>query len=703
MPNHLRQETSPYLLQHADNPVDWYPWGDEALQRARDEDKPIFLSIGYSACHWCHVMAHESFEDEDVARIMNDHFVNVKVDREERPDLDQLYMSAVQAMTGGGGWPMSVFLTPEGEPFYGGTYFPPQPRYNMPSFPQVLRSIAQAWADRREELVQGGRRLAQALQEQATVAATQGQTALEPDTLHAAFQGLAQQFDATHGGWGGAPKFPQPMVLEFLLRYYTVTGNEQALAMVTQTLDAMARGGMYDQLGGGFHRYSVDERWLVPHFEKMLYDNSQLARVYLHAWQLTGNEFYRTIAQETLDYVAREMRSPEGAFYSTQDADSEGKEGKFFVWTLDEIRDVLGEEADEFIDAYGVKPGGNWEGKNILELTGTLEQREKLAEARAKLFGTREARVHPARDEKVLTSWNGLMLAAFAEAAAAFALTDDSPARGDRYRRIAEENAEFLLHHLQSDTGRLFHTWKASPEPVEGAEPVKGGAEGSDGVAKVDGFLEDYANLAEGLLALYQATFDPRWYQAAHDLVDSAVAHFWVAGEGFYDTAADAEELIARPRDLQDNATPSGNSMMATVLLKLSDLAMTHRYAEVARENLAAVRRFLAQAPLGFGQWLVALDYALSRPFEIAIVGSPDDEATRRLLVAATSGFRPHQVVAYGPAGQEAPAVPLLEDRDLVDGPSGEDRQPAAYVCRDFVCQAPVTEPEALQRVLEAA
>jgi hypothetical protein len=483
------------------------------------------------------------------------------------------------------------------------------------------------------------------------------------------------------------------MVLEFLMRYYVITGNEQALSMVTQTLDAMARGGMYDQLGGGFHRYSVDRRWLVPHFERMLYDNAQLARVYLHAWQLTGNEFYRTITQETLDYVAREMRSPEGAFYSTQDADSEGQEGKFFVWTIDEIRDVLGDQADEFIEAYGVKPGGNWEEKNILELTRTLEQREKLASARAKLFGRREARVQPGRDDKVLTSWNGLMLAAFAEAAATFALADGAsraPSAGDRYRRIAEENAEFLLHHLQTDAGHLFHTWKA--------------AEGGDGLAKVDGFLEDYAHLAEGLLALYQATFDPRWYQAAHNVVDAAVARFWVTGVGFYDTAEIAsdgtERLIARPRDLQDNATPSGNSMMATALLKLSDLAMTHRYAELARENLAAVQDYMARAPLGFGQWLVALDYALGRPFEIAIVGPPGDEVTRQLLGAAMSGYRPHQVVAYGPPAQgqgtgPAPAVPLLEDRDLVNG------RPAAYVCRDFACQAPVTEPEALQAQLQ--
>jgi uncharacterized protein YyaL (SSP411 family) len=554
MPNRLASETSPYLLQHAGNPVEWYPWGEEALRTAREQDKPIFLSIGYSACHWCHVMAHESFEDERVAQIMNEHFVNIKVDREERPDLDQIYMAAVQALTGSGGWPMSVFLTPEGEPFYGGTYFPPQPRYGMPSFPQVLTAIAQAWDTRREELVRGGRQLAQALQEQTSAASATRDAALEPETLHAAYQVLTRQFDAQNGGWGGAPKFPQPMVLEFLLRYHAITGNEQALEMVTKTLDKMARGGMYDQLGGGFHRYSVDDHWLVPHFEKMLYDNAQLARVYLHAWQVTGDLFYRTIVEETLDYVAREMRGPEGGFYSTQDADSEGEEGKFFVWTGGEIRRVLGDEAESFMAAYGVKPGGNWEGKNILALQeaaplgGTLKERAALAPARARLFSARQARVHPGRDEKVLTSWNGLMLAAFAEAAAAFVLagtlSPGASTQGERYRRIAEENAEFLLHHLQTDSGRLFHTWKD---------------QGKEGQAKVDGFLEDYAHLAEGLLALYGATFHPRWYQAAHNIVDAAIAHFWVPSNasgiaGFYDTASDSEKLITRPRDLQDNA-----------------------------------------------------------------------------------------------------------------------------------------------------
>jgi uncharacterized protein YyaL (SSP411 family) len=459
MPNRLANETSPYLLQHADNPVDWFPWGEEALQRARDEDKPIFLSIGYSACHWCHVMAHESFEDDGIAQVLNDHYVNIKVDREERPDLDRIYMNAVQALTGGGGWPMSVFLTPDGHPFYGGTYFPPQPRYGMPSFTQVLRAIIDGWRDRRAELISSGQGLVEAIERQNTVNSGHRRTDLHRDTLYSAFRALQQRFDRVYGGWGEAPKFPQPMALEFLLRFHHNTGDTDALDMVTRTLEAMARGGMYDQLGGGFHRYSVDDRWLVPHFEKMLYDESQLARVYLHAWQVTGNDFFRTITEEILDYVVREMTDPAGGFYSTQDADSEGEEGKFFVWTPDEIRDVLGEEADAFMTTYGVTRHGNFEGKNILEFVGDIEQRPALAEAR--------------------------------EAARAL--------NRDDYRRVAERNADFLLRELRQENGRLVRTWKACPEQVEGA-----------GETKLNGYLEDYSYLVEGLLELYQTTFEPR-------------------------------------------------------------------------------------------------------------------------------------------------------------------------------------------------
>ncbi len=668
MPNHLANETSPYLLQHADNPVDWYPWGEEALRKAKAEDKPIFLSIGYSACHWCHVMAHESFEDPDIAAVMNEHFVNIKVDREQRPDLDRIYMSAVQALTGRGGWPMSVFLTPEGQPFYGGTYFPPQSRYGMPAFPEVLLAVADAWRNRRQELLEGSGQLTAAIARQMAAGPQGGEATLRPETVESAFQNMQRAFDRTHGGWGGAPKFPQPMALEFLLRYHHTTGAHRALDMVTQTLDAMARGGMYDQIGGGFHRYSVDERWLVPHFEKMLYDNAQLARVYLHAWQVTGEPFYRTIAEETLDYVAREMVDPAGGFYSTQDADSEGEEGKFFVWTPDEIHQVLGDEADRFMEAYGVTEGGNFEGKNILELKGGLEDRESLAPARRALFEAREARVHPGRDDKVLASWNGLMLAAFAEAARALDRDD--------YRGIAERNADFLLSELRTADGRLVHTWK-------------------DGRAAFNGYLEDYAHLIEGLIELYQTTFAPRWIGAARELADTMIEHFSASDGGFFDTSDDHEALIVRPRELQDNAVPSGNAMAAFGLLRLGGLALEPRYLELARASLGSMQDLLAQHPLGFGQWLIGLDYALSRPREVALVGEPGAPDTRALVEVACGGYRPHQVVALGAADGAPPAVPLLENRERVDG------RATAYVCVDFACRAPVTEPEALKKLIE--
>jgi len=697
MPNRLANETSPYLLQHADNPVDWYPWGEEALQKAKAEDKPIFLSIGYSACHWCHVMAHESFEDEGVAAVLNEHYVSIKVDREERPDLDRIYMNAVQAMTGSGGWPMSVFLTPEGQPFYGGTYFPPTPRYGMPSFSQVLAAVADGWRNRRQELIESGQRLVAALEQQSAI--RQGvkredvkSEELRPETVESAFRNLQQGFDRAHGGWGNAPKFPQPMAIEFLLRYHHVTGASQALQMASQTLEAMARGGMYDQLGGGFHRYSVDDHWLVPHFEKMLYDNAQLARVYLHAWQVTGNPFYRTITEEILDYVAREMTDGSttpvlseaeglttgaaGGFYSTQDADSEGVEGKFFVWTPDEIRDLLESEADAFMAAYGVSQQGNastgsahgFEGKNILEFVGDVGQRAELAEARRKLFVAREQRVHPGRDEKVLTSWNGLMLAAFAEAARVL----DS----GYYQEVAVRNAEFLLHELMTDDGRLFHSWK-------------------EGKAKQNGFLEDYGYLIEGLLELYQTTFDPRWYQAARDLAEVMIAHFGAPDGGFFDTSDDHERLITRPRELQDNAVPSGNAMAAYVLLRLAGLAGEPRYAELAQAALGPMQPLLARYPLGFAQWLIALDYALAHPREIAIVGAPEAADTRALMDVCTAGYRPHQIVALGHPDPEASTVPLLQDRGQIEG------RATAYVCVDFSCRAPVTDPDALQALLK--
>jgi hypothetical protein len=660
MTNQLAGESSRYLQQHADNPVAWYPWGEEAFEKARREDKPIFLSIGYSACHWCHVMAHESFEDEETARLLNEHFVSIKVDREERPDLDRIYMSAVQALTGGGGWPMSVFVTPKGEPFYGGTYFPKEPRYGMPSFKQVLTAVAEAWENRREELLGSADQVTEALQRREGVGGEA--EVLHPETLDVAVRALRQQFDSVEGGWGGAPKFPQPMILEFLLRYYRTTEDARTLAMVSQTLDKMARGGIYDQLGGGFHRYSVDDHWLVPHFEKMLYDNALLTRAYLHAWQLTGEPLFRAVVEETLDYILREMTSPEGGFYATQDADTEGEEGKFYVWTPQEIREVLGEEAERFMEHYGVTEVGNFEERNILTFEGSFEEREALADARRKLFEAREERVQPGRDEKVLVSWNGLMLTAFAEAARALERED--------YRQAAERNADFLLEELRTPEGRLWHVWK-------------------EGEAKVPGFLDDYTHLIQGLLALYQTTFAPRYYSAAHELLQEVLAHF-DAGTGFYDTADDAEDLIVRPKELQDNAVPSGNAMAVTVLLELAHFGADPRYADLARASLRSVQTMLARYPLGFGQWLVALDAALARHRDVAVAGDLGDEALWTLVEVARRGYRPHRVVAAGPGN----VPPLLAGRETISG------EPAAYVCIGESCRAPVTEPGALQALL---
>ena len=661
MRNQLAGELSRYLQQHADNPVDWVPWGEAAFEKARREDKPIFLSIGYSACHWCHVMAHESFEDEATAALLNAHFVSIKVDREERPDLDRIYMGAVQALTGQGGWPMSVFLTPDGEPFYGGTYFPKTPRYGMPAFTQVLRAIAEAWSSRRDELLEGGVRLAQALREQAAGAATEA-GALSTATLEQAYHTLRRSFDATHGGWGGAPKFPQPMILEFLLHYHHTTGDSEALHSVTRTLEAMARGGIYDQLGGGFHRYAVDATWLTPHFEKMLYDNALLVPVYLHAWQVTGEPLFRAIVEETLDYVLREMTAPEGGFYATQDADSEGEEGKFFVWTPEQVRDALNGPATRFLALYGVTEVGNFEGRNILTFGGTTEERAAIAGARRTLFEARSRRIQPGRDEKVLTSWNGLMLRAFAEAARVLDRED--------YRRAAARNADFLLQTLRRPDGRLWHVWQA-------------------GAAKVEGFLEDYAHLAWGLLALYQSTFAPRYYGAAQALMEHVLRNFR-AEVGFYDTAADGPTLLVRPKEVQDNAVPSGNAVAAMVLLELARLSHEPRYAELAHASLRAVQPLLARYPLGFGQWLNALDAALATGVEIAIVGNPTAEDSRALLRLAQAGYNPHRLIAAG-AGD---VPPLLARRPLLEG------RATAYICRGATCLPPTPDPAVLRALL---
>ncbi|HZQ09221.1 MAG TPA: thioredoxin domain-containing protein, partial [Anaerolineae bacterium] len=667
--NRLAQESSPYLLKHAHNPVDWYAWGQEALNKAKQEDKPIFLSIGYSSCHWCSVMEGESFEDEATARFMNENFINIKVDREERPDLDSIYMNAVVALTGQGGWPMSVFLTPDGRPFYGGTYFPKTRRYGMPAFMDVLQGIANAWKTQRAEIEQNGGELKRALAESGVPRGAQ-ELPLTEQTLELAVNRLVQTFDSEHGGWGGAPKFPQPMTLEFLIRIYTQTHDELLLKMITLTLNKMARGGMYDQLGGGFHRYSTDDLWLVPHFEKMLYDNAQLARVYLHAYQITGEEFYKRITTEILDYVVREMTDPNGGFYSSQDADSEGHEGKFFVWTPEEIRSALGgsasgllivskqpttdtNDAQLFMDAYGVTAQGNFEGKNILHRVrdddvlaamhglDVADVERKLKEARQKLFHARERRVKPARDEKILTGWNGLMLAAFAEAARVLKRED--------YKRIAERNAEFLLNNLQDEGGRLKRSYK-------------------DGQARLNGYLEDYANLAEGLLTLYETTFDEKHFVAARELVEQILAHFGDARGGFFDTSDDHENLVVRPKDVQDNATPSGSAMAALVLFKLSAYTGDGRYMDAGEYALAPLQPVLAQAPTGFAWWLCALDFVLTPPKEIAIITpcllgegqGVRDEGAKELLDVVFGKYRPNQVVAWKRIGAES-AIPLLE------------------------------------------
>ncbi len=658
MPNRLIRETSPYLRQHAENPVDWYPWGEEALEKARREEKPIFLSIGYAACHWCHVMAHESFEDPETAALLNEHFVPVKVDREERPDLDAIYIQAVQMLTGSAGWPLSVFLTPDGRPFFGGTYFPPVPRYGMPAFRDVLRAVAEAWRERRAEILEGSAQIARAIHRQMAAQPAQGE--LTPATLEEAVRRLQAEFDPVHGGWGGAPRFPQPMILEFLLRRH-VAGDPRALPMVTRTLEAMARSGLYDQLGGGFHRYSVDDRWLVPHFEKMLYDNALLARVYLHAHQVTGDPLLRAVAGETLDFILRELANPAGGFYATLDADSEGEEGKFYLWTTEEVRAALGADADRFFALYGVTPAGNFEGKNILTFGGTWEERVETADLR-RLWEVRERRVRPARDEKVLTSWNGLALAALADGARILGRED--------YRAAAEKNARFLLEHLRRPDGRLWHVW-------------------AGGQARIAGFLDDYTHLADGLLALYEATFDPRWYRAAADLAEGIQAHF-AAPVGFYDTADDHESLVVRPRNLQDNAVPSGNAVAAFLLLRLAALSARPDLADRARESLKEVQPLLARYPLAFGQWLIALDFALADPWEVAVVGDLEAADTRALL-AVLSGYRPHRVVAAGPPGTP---VPLLAGRPMLSG------RATAYPCRGGVCREPITDPERLGLLL---
>ena len=673
--NRLINETSPYLLQHAHNPVDWYPWGPEALERSRTEDKPILLSIGYSACHWCHVMEHESFENEAIAQLMNDNFVCIKVDREERPDLDSIYMNAVQMLTGHGGWPMTMFLTPELKPFYGGTYYPPEDRRGMAGFPRVLAAIADSYKNRRSEILASADAITAELKKSDRFIASNEM--LTTDVLNTAFSALSGSFDDTHGGFGGAPKFPPSMTLMFLLRHHKRTNSAEALNMVETTLQKMAGGGMYDHLGGGFARYSVDARWLVPHFEKMLYDNALLTRVYLYAYQQTKTPLYRRVVEETLEYVIRDMIDPSGGFYSSEDADSEGEEGKFYVWKRAEVLSILGENDGEvFCEFFDVTETGNFEhGSSILNTPRSLEQfaseKGKSVDALAatlnagkrRLFNAREGRVRPGRDDKTLAAWNGLMLTAFAEAANILGRDD--------YRAVAVRNAEFIRTHLMKD-GRLLRTYKA-------------------GQAKLNGYLEDYAFVIEGLLAVYEATFELRFFALACELTDTMIARFWDEQEGgFYFTSVDHEALITRTKDYFDNATPSGNSVAAMALLKLGVLTRQQDYTRRAVAILRALRPAMSRYPSAFGYMLSGLDFYLSEPKEIAIVGRIDSHEARSFGEEIYSRYLPNKVVAACEPGDEAAsaAIKLLAGRNAIDSKA------TAYVCRNYTCLAPATTAE---------
>jgi uncharacterized protein YyaL (SSP411 family) len=652
MSNALARETSPYLLQHKDNPVDWHAWGEEALAQARERDAPLLVSIGYSACHWCHVMEHESFEDPDVAAYMNERFVCIKVDREERPDVDAIYMDAVQAMTGSGGWPLNAFATPEQVPFYAGTYFPPEPRHGLPSWMMVLEAVAKAWDERRDEIRAGAGRIVERLRGGAALEGSAEPIA--PRELDAAVQALRAGYDPAHGGFGGAPKFPPSSAIEFLLGRDGEVETEMALG----TLRAMAAGGIHDQVGGGFARYAVDATWTVPHFEKMLYDNALLARAYLHGFQVSGDDELRRTCCDTLDWAVYEMRGPEGGFYSALDADSEGVEGRYYVWSLDELRETLGELADDAIAWFGATERGNFEGANVLEAHGPVP--EGRDEIRARLYEARERRVRPGLDDKRLTSWNALMLAALAEAGAVL--------ERDDYRDAAVACAEFVWREMRDPDGRLLRSFNR-------------------GQARLGAYLEDHAYLLEALLTLYETTFDPRWFAAARELAEAILARFADPEHGgFFATADDHEPLIARRKELDDTPIPSGASAAAFGLLRLGALTGDHRYEEAALGVLRLLHELAPQHPAAFAHLLQALDFQLATVKEVAIVG-PGAEPLERVVRGA---FRPHVVVAGGPAD----GIPLLEGRAPVEG------RAAAYVCERFACLRPVTEPGELAALL---
>ena len=677
MANRLQHENSPYLLQHKDNPVDWYPWGEEAFEKARTEDKPIFLSIGYAACHWCHVMAHESFENPTTADLLNRYFVSIKVDREERPDLDSIYMSAVIAMTKSGGWPMSLFLTPEGKPFYGGTYFPPVPRYNMPSFNQLLTAVAESWVNQREDILVTGEELTQIVFFNDDD--DEPELSISQENFTHLTRRLFEDYDWKYGGWGNAPKFPQPMRLLFLLEQASY-GNQEAEKMALHALDAMAEGGMYDVIGGGFARYSTDAYWLVPHFEKMLYDNALLARAYLYAFVLTGNPHYKRVCEQTLDFLLNEMRHPDGGFYSSMDADSEGKEGKFYVWTSDQIDAALPDDELNQIarTLYHIPITGNWEGKIVLQQMNSMaettryfqlmpeEFEPKYQKMREMLNAYRNQRVHPGIDDKVLVSWNALTLHALAEAARYL--------DNDRYLKAAQQNASFLLSHLQVD-GQLMRSWR-------------------QGKAQHHAFLEDYAGLAVALLTLYQSDHDNRWFQAAMDLTNTIMRHYYKEGEGFYDSPSGDSLLIIRAQNLQDNAVPSGSSQAIHLLILMAALDGRTDYFDKANQVLSQTLGRIEQFPNGYCNWLSAYHHLLQPIKEIALVGETDDPSRKAMEKLIWSQLRPDVVLAVGNESNHPEQPALLNNRNPQDGKT------TAYVCYQQTCQNPVTAMEELATLL---
>jgi uncharacterized protein YyaL (SSP411 family) len=676
--NRLIHETSPYLRQHAHNPVDWYPWGEEAFAAARRDNKPIMLSVGYSACHWCHVMEHESFEDEETARLMNEHFVNIKVDREERPDVDHIYMNAVQMLTGRGGWPMTVFLTPDGKPFYGGTYFPPQDRHGLPAFRHVLLGIAQAFREKPDDVQKTVAQLMDGLRR--IEVAQPSSHLIDASVVSDAAASLSRAYDQTNGGLGQAPKFPNEAVCDLFLRVSRSHGQQRYLDMALHTLRQMARGGIYDQLGGGFHRYSVDEHWLVPHFEKMLYDNAQLVPLYLSAYQITRDDFFARIARETLDYVIREMRDPAGGFYSTQDADSDGEEGKFFVWDLAEAQRIVGAEAAELACRYwDITDVGNFEGRNILHVTLEVEQLAKLfrrdvnevetilTDSRATLFNVREQRVKPARDEKMLTSWNALMISAFAKAAEVL----DEP----RYRQVAVDAAAFIEAELQQGD-RLLSTYK-------------------DGVAKLNGYLDDHAFFIAALLDVFELTQERSYLDRAVTLAESMLRHFWdESSAGFYFTSDDHEVLIVRSKPAFDGSIPSGNSAAVHDLLRLYHYTERTEYLERAEATLQLYAGAMREQPFGFSNMLCAVDFYTQQPREIVVVGIPDAAETTALLRQIRQTYLPNRTLSLVDPAHTEHLPSLLQGKGQLDG------RPTVYVCHQRTCSAPVTTWSGLEALL---